>query len=41
MNINLLIIHCYGGKGSIERFCEDLKEHATKIVKYEKKKKKK
>ena len=34
------IIDCYGGKGCMERFCKDLKEHATKIINYEKKKKK-
>ena len=34
------IVDCYGGKGCMERFCKDLKEHATKIIDYEKKKKK-
>ena len=31
-------IDCYSGKDCMERFCKDLKEHATKIVNYEKKK---
>ena len=32
-------LDCYRGKGCFERFCKNLKEHATKIIKYEKKKK--
>ena len=28
---------CYRGKDCVERFCEGLKEHATKIINYEKK----
>ena len=31
----------YRGKDCMKRFCKDLKEHATKIISYEKKKKKK
>ena len=31
------MLDCYIGKGYMERFCKDLKEHATKIIKYEKK----
>ena len=31
-------LDCYRGKGCMERFCKDLKEHATKIINYEKKK---
>ena len=30
-------LECYRGKYYIERFCKDLKEHATKIINYEKK----
>ena len=30
-------LDCYRGKDCIERFCKDLKEHATKIINYEKK----
>ena len=32
-------LDCYRGKGCMERFCEDLKEHATIIINFEKKKK--
>ena len=32
-------LDCYRGKDCIKRFCKDLKEHATKIINYEKKKK--
>ena len=28
---------CYRGKDCIEKFCEDLREHAMRIVNYEKK----
>ena len=28
---------CYGHKDCMERFCKDLKEHATRIINYEKK----
>ena len=31
---------CYRGKDCMEKFCKDLKEHATKIISYEKEKKK-
>ena len=31
-------IDCSRGKDCMERFCNDLKEHATKIIYYEKKK---
>ena len=31
----------YRGKDCMERFCKDLKEHATKIINYEEKKEKK
>ena len=31
------MLDCYRGKGCLERFCKDLKEHATKIIDYEKK----
>ena len=34
-------LECYRGEDCMETFCEDLKEHATKIINYEKKKKKK
>ena len=30
-------LECYRGKYYIERFCKDLKEHATKIINCEKK----
>ena len=30
-------LDCYGGKGCVEGFCKDLREHATKIINYEKK----
>ena len=30
-------LDCYGGKYCMERFSKDLKEHATKIIYYEKK----
>ena len=32
-------LKCYRGKDCMERFCKDLKEHVTKIIDYEKKKK--
>ena len=28
-------LDCYRGKGCMERFCKDLKEHATKIISFE------
>ena len=31
-------IDCYRGKDCIKRFCNDLKEHVTKIINYEIKK---
>ena len=31
------MLDCYRGKDCMERFCKDLKEHATKIIDYEKK----
>ena len=31
------MIVCYRGKDCMKRFCKDLKEHAAKIIKYEKK----
>ena len=31
------MIGCYRGKDCMKRFCKDLKEHAAKIIKYEKK----
>ena len=31
-------LDCYRGKDCVERFCEDLREHAKVIVNYEKKK---
>ena len=34
-------LDCYKGEDCMERFCKDLKEHAMKIINYEKKKKKK
>ena len=30
-------LDCYRGKNCMKRFCKDLKEHATKIINYEKK----
>ena len=30
-------LDCYRGKDCMERFCKDLKEHATKMINYEKK----
>ena len=30
-------LDCYRDKDCMERFCKDLKEHATKLIKYEKK----
>ena len=30
-------LECYRGKDCMGRFCKDLKEHATKIINYEKK----
>ena len=30
-------LDCYRGKGCVEGFCKDLREHATKIINYEKK----
>ena len=33
-------LDCYRGKYCMERFCNDLKEHVTKIINYQKKKKK-
>ena len=30
-------LDCYRGKDCMERFCKDLKKHATKIINYEKK----
>ena len=30
-------LDCYRGKDCIERFCKDLKRHATEIIIYEKK----
>ena len=32
-------LECYRGEDCMETFCEDLKEHATKIINYKKKKK--
>ena len=32
-------LKCYRGEDCMERFCKDLKEHATKIINYESKKK--
>ena len=29
-------LDCYGGKDCMEKFCDDLKEYATKIINYEK-----
>ena len=31
-------LDCYRGKDCMEKFCKDLKEHASKIINYEKKK---
>ena len=31
-------LDCYRGEDCMERFCKDLKEHATKIINYDKKK---
>ena len=31
-------VDCYRGKDCMERFCKNLKEHSTKIIKYEEKK---
>ena len=33
-------LDCYKGEGGMESFCKDLREHAMKIMNYEKKKKK-
>ena len=33
-------LDCYRGKDCMERFCKELKEHAAKIINYEKKKRK-
>ena len=30
-------LDCYRGKGCVEGFCKDLREHATKIINCEKK----
>ena len=30
-------LHCYRGQDCMKKFCEDLREHATKIINYEKK----
>ena len=30
-------LDCYGSEDSMERFCKDLREHARKIIDYEKK----
>ena len=30
-------LDCYRSKGCVEGFCKDLREHATKIINYEKK----
>ena len=30
-------LDCYSGKDYIEKFCKNLKKHATKIINYEKK----
>ena len=30
-------LYCYRGKECMERFCKDLKKHATIIINYEKK----
>ena len=31
-------LHCYRGKDCMEIFCKKLKEHATKIINYKKRK---
>ena len=31
------MLDCYRGKDFMERFCKDIKEHATKIINYEEK----
>ena len=31
-------LHCYRGKDCMEKFCQDFKEHAAKIINYEKRK---
>ena len=31
-------LDCYRGKDCMKKFCKDLKEHAAKIINYEKKK---
>ena len=31
------MLDCYRGKDCMEKFCKDLKEHATKIINYKKK----
>ena len=33
-----LFTNCYNSEGRMERFCKDLREHAMKIINYEKKK---
>ena len=33
-------LDCYRGKDCMEKFCKNLKEHATKIINYEKEKNK-
>ena len=33
-------LDCYKGEDCMKNFCKDLREHATKIINYEKKKKK-
>ena len=30
-------LDCYKGEDCMERFCKDLREHATRIINYEKK----
>ena len=30
-------LNCYRGEDCMERFCKDLREHATRIINYEKK----
>ena len=34
--LNKSKLDCYRGKDCIERFCKDLKRHATEIIIYEK-----
>ena len=34
-------LDCYRGKDCMEKFCKDLREHTTRIINHEKKKKKK